>query len=372
MSLGAFADSRSLTMGVELELQIVNHHDYDLAPASGDLLRLMEKVKLPGVVTPEITESMIELCTGICVDHAQVLAELTETRDALVARADKLNIGLCGGGTHPFQHWSERRIYDKPRFHEISALYGYLSKQFTIFGQHVHIGCPGPDQALVLLHGLSRFIPHFIALSASSPFVQGTDTGFDSARLNSVFAFPLSGRAPFVNRWEDFGVFFDKMTRTGVVKSMKDFYWDIRPKPEYGTIEVRVLDTPLTIEKAAALAGYVQCLARWLRIEKPFEPAEDDYLPYTFNRFQACRFGLDGTFVDPKTGEHRTLRDDIESTLKALEIHAMELKAEGAIALIRSELAGFGNDAAWLRSIQAKENLLPEVVRRQCLRWAGH
>lgn len=371
MSLGSFADSRSLTMGVELELQIVNHHDYDLAPAAHDLLRLMEKVKLPGSVTPEITESMIELCTGICVDHADVLSQLKETRDALVGCAARLNVGLCGGGTHPFQDWSQRRIFDKPRFHEISALYGYLSKQFTIFGQHVHIGCPGPDQALVLLHGLSRFIPHLIALSASSPFVQGTDTGFDSARLNSVFAFPLSGRAPFVTRWEDFNVYFQKMARTGVVKSMKDFYWDIRPKPEFGTIEVRVLDTPLTIEKAAALAAYVQCLSRWLRIEKPFEPAEDDYLPYTFNRFQACRFGLDGTFVDPKTGEHRSLREDIEATLKALEVHAMELKAEDGLNYLRAELAGTGNDATWLRSLHAKEKLLPEVVRQQCLRWAA-
>src|SRR5574337_1309661 len=103
----------------------------------------------------------------------------------------------------------------------------------------VHIGCPGPDVALYLLHSLSRFLPHFIALSASSPFVQGVDTGFDSARLNSVFAFPLSGRAPFVETWTDFQTFFEKMTATGVVESMKDFYWDIRPKPEYGTVEVR-------------------------------------------------------------------------------------------------------------------------------------
>jgi carboxylate-amine ligase len=369
--LGPFADSRSLTLGVELELQIVNSHDYDLTPAAKDLLRLMKKHKLPGNVTPEITDSMIELCTGVCTSYADVLEQLTVTRDALNDCAAKLNVGLCGGGTHPFQDWSQRRIFDKPRFQEISVLYGYLSKQFTIFGQHVHIGCPGPDQALVLLHGLSRFIPHLIALSASSPFVQGTDTGFHSARLNSVFAFPLSGRAPFVNRWDDFLVYFEKMTRTGVVKSMKDFYWDIRPKPEFGTIEVRVLDTPLTIEKAAALAGYIQCLARWLRIEKPFEPSEDDYLPYTFNRFQACRFGLDGTFVDPVTGEHRRLRDDIEATLQKLEIHAMELKAEGALSFIRAELAGDGNDATWLRGVQAQENLLPEVVRQQCLRWSG-
>lgn len=371
MSLGPFADSRSLSLGVELELQIVNHHDYDLSPGAADLLRLVQKRKLPGKVVPEMTDSMIEMATGVCTGHAEVIAQLTELRDALVECSDQLNVGLSGGGTHPFQDWSQRRIFDAPRFHQLSELYGYLSKQFTIFGQHVHIGCPGPDQALVLLHGLSRFIPHLIALSASSPFVQGTDTGFHSARLNSVFAFPLSGRAPFVLRWEDFEAYFSKMTRTGVVRSMKDFYWDIRPKPEFGTIEVRVLDTPLTIEKAAALAGLIQCLARWLRVERPFDPNEDDGLPYTFNRFQACRFGLDGTFVDPKTGEHKLLRDDIRDTLDALEIHAMELRAEDALKLIRAEIAGNGNDATWIRGAYDREHLLNEVVRQQCQRWGG-
>ncbi|MDE2564666.1 MAG: glutamate--cysteine ligase, partial [Burkholderiales bacterium] len=327
--------------------------------------------RLPGAVVPEITDSMIELSTGICEGHADALAQLAEIRGALVAAADRLGVALSGGGTHPFQDWSRRRIFDKPRFRQISELYGYLSKQFTIFGQHVHIGCPSADEALVLLHGMSRYIPHLIALSASSPYVQGTDTAFDSARLNSVFAFPLSGRAPFVQTWDDFGVYFGKMTRTGVVSSMKDFYWDIRPKPEFGTIEVRVLDTPLTIEKAAAMAGFIQCLARWLRVEKPYPPAEDDYLPYTFNRFQACRFGLDGEFVDPKTGEHRSLREDIVHTLGRLEHHAVELRAEAALRLLRLELAGHGNDAGWIRATQDRERLLPEVVRQQTLRWAG-
>jgi hypothetical protein len=104
---------------------------------------------------------------------------------------------------------------------------------------------PDADAALLMLHRMSRYIPHFIALSASSPYVQGQDTAFDSARLNSVFAFPLSGRAPMALTWDDFTTYFNKMTRTGVVKSMKDFYWDIRPKPEFGTIEIRVFDTPL-------------------------------------------------------------------------------------------------------------------------------
>jgi carboxylate-amine ligase len=371
MSLQPFASSRALTLGVELELQIVSTQDYDLSPVASDLMRLMKGQRIPGIVTPEITRSMIELSTGVCDDHQQVLSELGQTRDALVQCARRLDVALCGGGTHPFQDWSRQRIYDTPRFHQISELYGYLSKQFTVFGQHVHIGCPGPDQALVLLHGLSRFIPHLIALSASSPFVQGNDTGFDSARLNSVFAFPLSGRAPFVLRWDEFETFFAKMTRTGVVTSMKDFYWDIRPKPEYGTIEVRVLDTPMTIEKAAALAGYIQCLARWLRVEHPFALGEDDYLPYTFNRFQACRFGLEGTYVDPSTGEHGVLREQILASFEELEVHAMELRAEGAIEFLRREVRGDGNDASWLRKLHEREHLLPEVVRQQTLRWQG-
>src|ERR1035437_3071785 len=226
MSLEPFSESRSLTMGIELELQLVNLHDYNLVGSAEDLLRDVERQKLDMDVKPEMTSSMIEMATGICENYADALDQLTAIRDVLVASADRLNIGICGGGTHSFQHWGDQKIFDKPRFQYLSELYGYLAKQFTIFGQHVHIGCPGPDVALYVLHGLSRYIPHFIALSASSPFAQGDDTGFCSARLNSVFAFPLSGRAPFVDTWADFDVFFEKMTATGVVKSMKDFYWD--------------------------------------------------------------------------------------------------------------------------------------------------
>ena len=371
MSLEAFARSGELSLGVELELQIVNSHDHDLAPAAADLMRLMKGRRIPGEVKPEITRSMIEMSTGICSHHAQALSELREIRDALVDSADQLDVRLCGGGTHPFQHWPQQRIFEAPRFHELSALYGYLSKQFTVFGQHVHIGCPSADEALVLLHGISRYIPHLIALAASSPFVQGEDTAFHSARLNSVFAFPLSGNAPFVTTWQDFETYFDKMRRTGVVKSMKDFYWDIRPKPEFGTIEVRVLDTPLTVEKAAALAAYIQCLARWIRVEKPFQLDRDDYLPYTYNRFQACRFGLDGTYVDPGSGEHRVLRDEVLASFERVGWHAAELQAEAGLQLLRREVQGDGNDAAWLREVEAREHLLPEVVRQASQRWHG-
>ncbi len=370
MPLQAFSTSQALTLGVELELQLVGTHDFDLAPQADDLLRVLRNHTGAWDVKPEITRSMIEIGTSIQRQHAVLLAELNDLRDQLARGARRLNIGIGGGGTHPFQHWSEQQIYPGERFHYISELYGYLAKQFTVFGQHVHVGCEDGDRALWLLHALSRYVPHFIALSASSPFVQGVDTGFDSARLNSVFAFPLSGRAPFCLGWDEFGAYFDKMASTGVVQSMKDFYWDIRPKPEYGTIELRVCDTPLTVAKAAALACYLQCICRYLREERPFEPAEDDYLVYTFNRFQACRFGLDGEIVDPKTKQRVKIRDDIVRTLARVDEHALDLQALEASNTIRDSLFD-GNDASWLRAQRQPGTPLSAVVEAAVQRWAA-
>jgi carboxylate-amine ligase len=370
MALAEFTVSQPLSLGVELELQLLGTHDFDLAPQAEDLLRVTAKHSGAWDIKPEITRSMIEIGTSVQREHGSLLAELRDMREQLARAGRKLNIAVAGGGTHAFQHWSEQQIFPSERFHYISELYGYLAKQFTVFGQHVHVGCEDGDRALWLLHALSRYVPHFIALSASSPFVQGHDTGFDSARLNSVFAFPLSGRAPFVNSWAEFGTYFDKMAATGVVQSMKDFYWDIRPKPEFGTIELRVCDTPLTVETAAALACYLQSICRYLREERPFEPAEDDYLVYTFNRFQACRFGLDGEIVDPKTKQRQKIHEDIIRTLTRVEAHAADLRATDACKLIRDMLVE-GNDASWLRSLREPGVPLTAVVERAAMRFAN-
>jgi carboxylate-amine ligase len=371
MPLEAFATSEPLTFGVELELQLVSLSDFDLTPASPDLLHLLRRKPFPGNVTPEITESMIEINSSVQTDYRTLLAELQEIRDTLVAASDLLNIGIAGGGTHPFQHWSEQRISSKPRYQELSSLYGYLAKQFTVFGQHVHIGCAHADDALYLLHALSRYIPHFIALSASSPFVQGHDSGFDSARLNSVSAFPLSGRAPFVLSWDEFAnVYFAKMERTRIIKSMKDFYWDLRPKPEYGTIELRVCDTPLTVERAAALAAYLQAICRHLLERRDPPPVEDDYLVYNYNRFQAARFGLDGVITHPKTYEQIPLREDILATLDLMEPHAQALGSFEALVHLAGA-ATEGSDASFLRTQYERQGSCEGMVNAAIQRFRG-
>ncbi|MDI4634781.1 glutamate--cysteine ligase [Pelomonas sp. V22] len=362
MALEPFKTSAALTLGVELELQLVSLSDYDLTAASRDMLELLGRRPFPGNVVPEITESMIEVSTDVQTGHSGLLAQLHEIRDRLVEAGERLNIGVAGGGTHPFQQWTERRIFPKPRFQEVSQLYGYLARQFTIFGQHVHVGCSSGDDAMYLLHSLSRYVPHFIALAASSPYVQGRDTLFSSARLNSVFAFPLSGRAPFTLSWDEFATgYFRKMEATGVVKSMKDFYWDIRPKPEYGTIELRVCDTPLQVEDAAALAVYLQCLCAELLENRSQLPAEDDYLVYNYNRFQACRFGLDGGLVDPRSHESLSLREDLLRTLRRLQPQAERLGAEAGLERLH-QLLFVGNGAQFLRNAQQSSAGLEGVV----------
>ena len=371
MPLEPFATSAPLTFGVELELQLISLSDFDLTPASPDLMHLLKRKPFPGNVTPEITESMIEINSSVQTGYRALLAELVDIRDTLVAASDVLNIGICGGGTHPFQHWSEQRISAKPRYQELSALYGYLAKQFTVFGQHVHIGCASGDDALFLLHALSRYIPHFIALSASSPFVQGHDSGFDSARLNSVSAFPLSGRAPFTLSWDDFAnVYFAKMERTRIIKSMKDFYWDLRPKPEYGTIELRVCDTPLTVERAAALAAYLQALCRHLLERREAPPLEDDYLVYNYNRFQASRFGIDGVITHPKNYEQLPLREDIIATLDLMEPHAQALGSLEAL-LHLAAAASDGGDASFLRGQYQRQGSTEGMVDAAIRRFRG-
>src|SRR6185369_17232434 len=218
-----FKSSAPLSLGVELELMVLNTHDYNLVRGAPDLLARLEKVELDGEVKPEITESMIEVNSAVNTRYPELLAELVRVRDAIAVAADRLNVAVAGGGAHPFHKWKERRIFQGERFQRVSGLYGYLAKQFTVFGQHIHIGVASGDDAVYLTHRLARYIPHFIALSASSPFSQGEDTSFETSRLHAISAFPLSGHMPGVSTWAEFGRYFDEMSGYGIVASMKDF-----------------------------------------------------------------------------------------------------------------------------------------------------
>jgi carboxylate-amine ligase len=366
-----FTPSPGPTLGVELELQLVQSHDYDLARDAADLLARLAKLKLPGAVKPEITESMIELNSAVHTEHASLAAELNAMRDAVVREAGMLNLGVCGGGTHPFHSWSARRIFPTERFRHILERYGYLAKQFTVFGQHIHVGCASGDEAVYLVHMMTRYVPHFIALSAASPFYQGEDTSFQSSRLTAVNAFPLAGHMPFVEDWAEFIEYYEKMHALGVVESMKDLYWDIRPKPEFGTIEIRVCDTPLSVGRAAQLAAYAQALTKWFLDERPRQPKRAVYLVNAFNRFEASRFGLRGQLIDPYEEVKRPLAEDILDTLAGVMPQAAALQSADALSALAADVRRGYSDADWLRERFAANTSLAHTVRESAARWAG-
>lgn len=371
MSELEFEKSAYLSFGVELELQCVNTRDYDLTTTAQDLLRLLEKMPCEGEVKPEITQSMIELNSAVHQRHETLLANLRAIRDVLVEKAALLNVRIAGGGTHPFQMWSDRRIFEGERYEELWNKYGYLAKQFTVFGQHIHLGCTSGDEAIRLLHLMSAHVPSFIALSAASPFYQNQDTRFSSSRLTSINAFPLSGTMPFVTDWQQFSAYYAQMQGLGIIASMKDFYWDIRPKPEYGTVELRICDTPLTVEKAAALAAYAQTLALHLLRDPAMQPDARAYLAYRFNRFNAARYGLSGEYIDGITGTRQELGAMICTSIDCMHAEAAELGTTEALELLYRSAETRRNDADALRAVYKDKGSFSDVAHWQADVWMG-
>jgi len=359
------------TMGIELELMVLDRLTFDLFPAAPDILRLLDKHDKPWVHTPEITTSMLEVATAILTSFDEAAEQLEHIRTTVQRAAFDVGASISGGGAHPFQKWNEQRIYPKERYFASERKFGYLAKLFTVFGMHVHIGAGTPDEAMRLCSWLTQRAPLFIALSANSPCWQGEVSGFCSSRSNVVGAFPMSGILPYeIRTWDDFRAHFDELAGHGIVNSIKDFYWDVRPKPEYGTVEIRVCDTPLTVDRAAHLAAFAQALARWLWSERP-ALSPDVYLTHSYNRFQASRHGLQGTLVDPVTAASVTLADDLRATLGALAPHAEALGSADALASLRTVVDEDGNDAAWLRARFAHAGTLPDVVRQQAALFMG-
>ena len=370
-SFAEFTHSQPLTLGVELELQLLSPRDYDLTRGATDLLGGIEYDGRFGEIKLEITESMIEVSTLARATVEGIASDLTGLRNTLVSRCKQNNIAICGGGTHPFHSWPERRICPSERFDAFYDRYGYLAKQFTVFGQHIHVGCTSADEAIWLTQALGPYVPIFIALSASSPFVDGVDTFFQSARLNAVSAFPLSGQCPELKDWADFVEHFSFLKACGIVSSIKDLYWDIRPKPEFGTVEIRVCDTPLTVELATALAALAQCLSRFLLRTRPeFNTREQLYVA-RYNKFQACRYGFDAMLSEPIERRQIPLKVVLLELLDLLSEDASELGCALWLGQIKTALENETTDANWLRGRHTIHKSLNDVVRESAQRFAN-
>lgn len=366
-----FQPSAPQTLGVELELMLLDRRSGQLSPCATQLLHAMHGRRHAGQVKAEITQTMIEINSAVHVDCDELESDLRSLCATVAAAARPLGTRLCGGGAHPFRDWPRQEIFPTPRFKSLHRTYGYLARQFTVFGQHIHIGVANADDAIRLTHWFARFTPHFIALAASSPFQRGVDTAFQSSRVNVTSLFPLSGIMPACRTWKDFTQYFDRMRRTGLVESMKDLYWDIRPKPEFGTVELRICDTPLTLRHAADLAALARALADIGLREQHVRPNSRLFEVYAANRFRAARYGLEGEIFDAISGRATELRADLIRWLDRCR-RSCAAKDRPRLTRLLDRVRRENSDAQWIKLARARDGLSwGALMRTQAALLAG-
>src|SRR5215212_5467332 len=236
--------SAGYTIGIEEELMIVDADTLALANAIEQLLEEAEE----GKVKPELMESVCEIATDPCRDVDQAGEELVALRRHVCELADPKGLAIGSAGTHPFARWEDQRIVARPRYRDLIETLRFVARQELIFGMHVHVGLDDPDKAIHVANGMRVHLPVLLALSANSPFWQGTDTGLQSARTPIFRAFPRVGVPPAYKDWDDFDARIGFMVDSGVMEDYTYLWYDVRPHPNFGTVEIRVMDSQTRIE----------------------------------------------------------------------------------------------------------------------------
>ena len=317
-----FKKSEALTFGMELELQIVNASTGALSPSSLEFWEVVKQRADVDRFSLEATLSTIELNTSVHTDSDAMATEALALTQVLCDAAEPKNLFLRGGGTQLTQFWNERVLTPSDRTVELSRRFGYLPKRFSTYGMHVHIGAPSGDDAIQIGNGLQALSPLFIAMSVASPYLQMEDTGFCSSRALEPLIYPHGGPMPRMKNWQEFEHIADDIFSTQLATSLKDVYWDVRPKPEFGTVEVRVFDTPLSVAKGVGLAAFTRgCAALILRGHLKLPSTPPPPTAERVSRFMACRDGLDAKLFDPFTQQWKPARDWVRELVHAIELH---------------------------------------------------
>ena len=299
-----FAASETLSLGLELELQLVSATTGQLSPSGSALWEALQASPTGRHFALEATQATIELNASV---H-QAAESLRQEVHALVgqaqAAAGTLGLALRGGGTHVAQFWNERVLSPTDRAQVLDQRFGFLPKRFSTYGMHVHVGMPDAESAVRVANVLQAHTPLLIALSAASPFLQHGDSGFAACRPLEPLIYPHGGPLPPLRDWAHFCALVRELCDTGIAESLKDIYWDVRPKPEFGTVEVRVFDTPLNVDRAVDLAAWTRALAGLaLNGQLALPQPRCHVTEAKVSRFLACRDGLQARLFDPVRGD---------------------------------------------------------------------
>jgi glutamate---cysteine ligase / carboxylate-amine ligase len=317
-----FHPSPTTTVGAELELMLLDPESGDLAPGAVRLLKTCADEAIDGV-SAELMQSMIELKTGVCANVAGIGDQLVPRLRRVRNIAQSMGYQLAMSGTHPFHRPSNSAVSPSERYERLVERLAYLIHQRVVFGLHIHVGVPSGDMALGVMNQLVQYLPHLLAVSASSPFWQGVDTGLASCRTALYRTLPHSGVPRYFPRWKNFRAYFRVMRECGAIQSMKDIYWDIRPRPEFGTIELRVCDMPGTLQTTFALIALVRSLAvasQRLIEERPQMQRGDIRRHWIAveNKWLSTRYGLGAIYIRTPGGKRRPLKQDLNELIGRL------------------------------------------------------
>ncbi len=301
-----FNRSPEPTIGVELEIQIIDPETYELKSLAPDILKMVPE-SLKERIKPEFLQSMVEINTGICASVAEVEQDIRQTWDVLNEIATGAGGMLYAASLHPFSIASDQEVSNHPRYQRIMNELQMVGRRFISQGLHVHIGVDDEEKAVKINNNMRIYLPVLLALTTSSPFFESVDTGLMSYRAKLFEALPLAGMPDFLGDWEDFSNLIHLLRKSSVIDSVKDIWWDVRPHPDFGTIEVRICDLPSSLRDILGITALIQALV--VAIEEQYENPEPHIQILRSNKWQAARYGLEGLYVDPFFAHKYTMKE---------------------------------------------------------------
>ena len=331
----AFNGSPAPTLGVEVELQILDPETKNLVSGAP---RIIERRAGDAHIKPELIESTIELNTDVCSDVAEVRRDLEQRIGQLLAVCDELGYEVASAGTHPFAEWSEQRVTAKERYNVLVDRCQWPARRLMIFGLHVHVGVESGEKAIAVFNALSNYLPHLLALSASSPFFNSQDTGLTSCRVKVFESLPTAGLPYRLLNWGEFQRLMTTLVNAKAIESIREVWWDVRPHPEFGTVEVRICDGLPTLDDIVAMTAMIQALVVWLGDQYD----EGNYLPLLRywcvreNKWRAARWALDADLIVDEDGRLQRLGDAVEALLEDLAPVAARLGSRDDLARIHT------------------------------------
>ena len=355
-----FGKSAPFSLGVEEEFQILNAESRELVSRIDEILPALEGDKQEKQVKAELLQSVVEVATNVAGTVGEALEDLRSLRGRLREVAAESNALIASAGTHPFSRYEHQEVTDEPRYLDLIESMRWVAERELIFGLHVHIGLDSPEKAIACANGLRTCLPELLALSVNSPFWQGRATGLVSTRVKVFEPFPRAGLPPAFASYEEFELLVDRGVKTNSFEDYTYIWWDLRPHPRLGTIELRICDAQTRLESVAAIVALTQSLVATMAaaFDRGEPPATEQITLIAENKWRAARHGLGAKLIDFAHDTERPAPEAVRELVELSRPAARTLNCEAELDLIGPLLERGTGAEEQLRIYEESESLL--------------